>query len=52
MGLSDTQLLDWLEEQIVDVIILDDGRMIDVRGNSVRRAVADTIKKREGHAKS
>lgn len=27
--------LDWLQEQVVNVIDLDDGRIIDVRGNSV-----------------
>jgi hypothetical protein len=37
---ADKGLLDWLEEQIVDVIYLDDGRMVDVRGNSVRKAIA------------
>jgi len=37
---SDKELLDWLEEQVVDVIYLDDGRIIDVAGNSVRAALA------------
>ena len=40
----DSELLDWLNEQIVSEIYLDDGRLIDVRGNDVRtaiRAVAD-----------
>jgi hypothetical protein len=36
----DAPLLDWLNEQIVDVIYLDDGRIIDVKGNDVRAAIA------------
>ena len=39
----DTQALDWLEEQVVAEIYLDDGRLIDVGGNSVRTAVAKVI---------
>lgn len=37
--MSDKEILDWLQEQIVDVIYLDDGRIIDVRGLNVRKAV-------------
>lgn len=37
--MNDKAILDWLEEQIVDTIYLDDGRLIDVRGNSVRKAI-------------
>jgi hypothetical protein len=39
----DKQLLDWLEEQIVSEIYLDDGRLIDVKGNSVRSAILALI---------
>lgn len=35
----DTARMDWLEAQIVDVIHLDDFRIIDVRGHSVRDAI-------------
>lgn len=35
--------LDWLEEQVVNVIHLDDGRIIDVRGNSTRKAIDAAI---------
>src|SRR6266704_428159 len=41
---GDGQLIDWLNAQIVSEIYLDDGRLIDVRGNDIRaaiRAVAD-----------
>lgn len=37
--MSDTALLDWLNEQVVDAIYLDDGRLIDVRGGNVRKAL-------------
>jgi len=42
-ALSDTQLLDWLEEQVVDTIYLDDGRVIDVGGNSVRAVLRRVV---------
>lgn len=35
----DKLTIDWLQEQIVDTIYLDDGRIIDVKGNSLRKAV-------------
>lgn len=37
---SDTALLDWLQERIVDTIYLDDGTIIDVRGEDLRKAVS------------
>lgn len=43
---ADKDRLDWLQEQIVDVIYLDDGTIIDVRGNSVREAI-DTARSRK-----
>lgn len=36
---ADKRRIDWLEEQIVDNIWLDDGTMVDVAGNSVRKAI-------------
>ena len=36
---NDKRRLDSLQEQIVDTIYLDDGRIIDVRGGSVRAAI-------------
>jgi len=41
---TDKELLDWLNEQAVDVIYLDNGRIIDVRGDDIRRALAIAIK--------
>lgn len=40
---EDTKRMNWLESQVVDVIHLDDGRIIDVRGNSVRDAIDKAI---------
>lgn len=39
MKLTDQQRIDWLQELTVDTIYLDDGTIIDVRGNSVREAI-------------
>jgi hypothetical protein len=36
---QDRDILDWLNGQTVDVIYLDDGRIIDVRGEDIRAAV-------------
>jgi hypothetical protein len=36
---QDRDILDWLNGQAVDVIYLDDGRIIDVRGEDLRAAV-------------
>ncbi len=36
---TERERIDWLNEQIVDVIYLDDGRLIDVKGNDVRPAL-------------
>jgi hypothetical protein len=46
MKLTDTQRLDWLQEQIVDTIYLDDGTLIDVRGLSVREAIDRATRKK------
>lgn len=37
--LPNKQRIDWLNEQIVNVIVLDDGRIIDARGNDVRPSI-------------
>ena len=36
---DDAALLDYLQEEVVDTIYLDDGKIIDVRGGSVRKAI-------------
>ena len=45
---KDSARLDWLNEQIVDVIYLDDGSMIDARGNCVRTAIDAAMAKEKG----
>lgn len=40
---GDTERLNWLQEKTVDTIYLDDGRIIDVRGNDVRAAIDRAI---------
>lgn len=39
--MTDKEILDWLNEQIVDVVYLDDGQIIDVKGNDIRKAIID-----------
>lgn len=41
--MSDTALLDWLNEQVVSEIYLDDGTLIDVRGRNVREALGEAL---------
>lgn len=36
---ADIERFDWLQEQIVDTVYLDDGRIIDVRGGDIRKAI-------------
>jgi hypothetical protein len=36
---DDSRRLDWLQEQLVDTIYLDDGRIVDVRGGDLRKAI-------------
>ncbi len=43
---TDKNLLDWLAEQIVDVIYLDDGRIIDIKGECPRKKIRAAM--REG----
>ena len=43
----DSERLEWLQEQIVDTIYLDDGRIVDVRGNSVRGAIDAAMAKEQ-----
>jgi hypothetical protein len=46
---TDREILNWLQEQVVDVIYLDDGRIIEVRGGSIRKALyAAILRAREG----
>lgn len=40
---EDTRRLDWLQEQTVDTIYLDDGRIIDVRGGDLRAALTAAL---------
>lgn len=44
---KDTERLDWLTEEVVNIIDLDDGRIIDVRGLSVRKAI-DAARAQQG----
>jgi hypothetical protein len=39
----DQERLDWLQGRITDTIYLDDGKIIDVRGNNVREAIDAAI---------
>lgn len=45
---TDKERLDWLQDRIVDTIYLDDGKTIDVRGNSVREAIDEAAKRWPG----
>ena len=45
---TDRELLEWLQDQIVDTIYLDDGRIIDVRGGDVRKAIAEKMREAPG----
>lgn len=40
LTLTDSAILDWLQDQIVDTIYLDNGRIIDVKGGDLRAAIA------------
>lgn len=45
--MNDKESMDWLQDQIVDVIYLDDGRVIDVGGRfsgDVRKAIESTAR--------
>lgn len=42
---ADVARIEWLQEQIVDVIYLDDGRIIDVRGLDIRKAIDEAMTK-------
>src|SRR5262249_2937656 len=41
--LTDGQMIDWLQQEIVDTIYLDDGRIIDVRGGSLRDSIREAM---------
>lgn len=48
--MSDRELLDWLQGQQVDVIYLDDGRIIDVGGRytgNLRKAIEKSAQSAE-----
>lgn len=38
-GARDKARLDWLQGRIVDTIYLDDGKIVDVRGLDLRKAI-------------
>lgn len=40
--------LDWLQERVVDTIYLDDGKIIDVRGNNLREAIDGAMRRWPG----
>lgn len=46
-GPTDTERIDWLQEQITDTIYLDDGRIVDVKGLDVRKAIDAEISAKE-----
>ena len=43
---QDTALLDWLQEEVVDVIYMDDHTVINIQGNNVRQAI-EAVKQRK-----
>jgi hypothetical protein len=45
---ADTARLDWLQGRIVDTIYLDDGKIVDVRGNNLREAIDGAMKRWPG----
>lgn len=47
--LRDKARIDWLNEQVVNIIDLDDGRIIDARGNDVRPAIDAAMRRFENH---
>ncbi len=42
---KDANRLTWLQEQVVDTIYLDDGRIVDVRGGDVRATIDEAMMK-------
>lgn len=49
--MTDTEILDYLQEEIVDTIYLDDGRIIDVRGLDVRAAIVAAADREQAEAR-
>ncbi|MFN7927248.1 MAG: hypothetical protein U0Y68_04755 [Blastocatellia bacterium] len=43
--MSDTEILDFLQEVVVDTIYMDSGEIIDVRGLDVREAIIKAMKR-------
>lgn len=42
-AMSDTAILDWLQETVVDTIYMDSGEVIDVRGMDVRKTIVEAM---------
>lgn len=42
---KDQARLDWLQGRIVDTIYLDDGKIVDVRGNDLRKAIDEATQR-------
>lgn len=42
---ADKKILDWLQEEDVDTIYFDDGRIIDVKSGNLRAAITAAMKK-------
>lgn len=42
---DDKKRIDWLEDQVVECVYLDDGTLIDVAGHSVRKAIDAALAK-------
>lgn len=45
---KDTEMLDWLQAQLVDTIYLNDGRIIDVAGRYTLRHAIHTAREKGG----
>lgn len=46
--MTDKERIDWLQARITDTIYLDDGKIVDVRGNSVRDAIDEAMRRWPG----
>lgn len=45
--MSDTDLLNWLQDEQVDTIYLDDGRIIDVKSGDLRAKISSAYEKQQ-----
>lgn len=50
--MSDTDILDWLQDEQVDTIYLDDGRIIDVKSGDLRAEILRACEERKAREKS